>query len=154
MKKPTLKDRLESAEKLIREQEKALQNFAASCGVRVDLPPNAQSACSHELRDTVFELAKHLLEEYPVYVPGAPRDVSLHSNIFTRPLYGVLPEPVVQVMKLVLERLEMECLRSYKKGFEQGSSLLGRLVAGDITPDCFEDSLEREKARKANGFKL
>lgn len=158
--KKELEDRIASLERMCREQRKALDNFGQASGMEITLPAaehHTAKGDSPYVRDSALQnklipligkaLEKRAVNEKTCGGASCRYDLSLHDEYLCRPgptfiVPAIWGEVMVDILDAAAE-FGREC---YAKGHTEGSNLLRRFVANEITVDEFDDSVDRERA--------
>lgn len=165
MNKKDLENEIDRLKAQIRERDRLLADLTADQGMEVELPfakhagkhGDAHYGRSAKFGDDVLPVVADVVAKHGVLIslPTAS-SVRLGKNSHSSGKRYVIPRVVGLMLVDFLDAVGTFSRKAYSDGFSDGSDLLCKLTAGEITADEFDESRERERARAtqdANAYK-
>lgn len=159
MTKKDMEDKIAEMERKISAQARALEAFAKTDGVEIELPPHYYMSAigdAPHIRDGSLQkkliplmctaLKKHGANHEETGRIVAKAHASMRSGCSHDGGTVTVPRIWGDIMFAILDAAAAFGRECYADGYANGSDMLGRLVAGEVTADQFEESAEREKA--------
>lgn len=150
--------RIEQLEADLRERDKAVRILTAQEAMEIKLPWATYATIDgdaprlsggKDLGERMLKILEPALNKHGAKLPHVPtaKSLDLQERGYHGPRSGfVVPIVWGEVMAEIIDCAAQFGRECYAAGFERGSDLLGKLTAGAISADQFEESLDREKA--------